>query len=152
MGFHEKMLAWLFAFLLPLTASCEAMRLPVIQIVGHTGDGEYIHAYMADNGQTVHFTAPDENPSVTLEDVNLGGIPDLICTTSAGVSNAFCEFFVYQDGVYVQAEYPGMSYGLCNNVLYPEYGLVFSHDNNGFAGALFEDCLFTWDGTDLRFL
>ena len=72
------MLAWLFAFLLPLTASCEAMRLPVIQIVGHTGDGEYIHAYMADNGQTVYFTAPDENPSVTLEDVNFDGIPDLI--------------------------------------------------------------------------
>lgn len=45
-----------------------------------------------------------------------------------------------------------MSYGLCNYTRYPEYGLVLSHAHNGFAGALFEDCLFTWDGTDLRII
>lgn len=29
---------------------------------------------------------------------------------------------------------------------------MLSHANNGFAGALFEICLFAWDGTDLRII
>ena len=134
----------LVVLVLPLTVSAE--------IVGHTSDGAYIHAYAAPNGQTIYFTALEANPSVRAQDVNFDGQDDLVVMTAMGASNFFCEFFVYDGGRYVQAEHNGLGYGLCNVDLYPEQGIVGSCANNGWAGALHDDCLFRWEGTNLRLI
>ena len=139
-----------FFFLLILV-----LALPVTataQIVGRTSNDEYIHAYTADNGQTIYFTALEAEPNVTKRDVNFDGQEDLVVMTSMGASNFFYEFFVNDGGRYVQAQHFGLSTGLCNYELYPELGIVASHASNGHAGALYEKCLFRWEGTDLRLI
>ena len=120
------------------------------EIVGETSSGEHIHAYTADNGQVIYFTALEDEPFIEKADVNFDGVEDLVVVVSAGVSNAFCEFFVFDGEKYVQAAHDGMPYGICNYSLYPEKGLVFSHANNGFAGAMHENRIFRWEGTNLQ--
>lgn len=122
------------------------------RILGTTGEGDHIHAFTAPNGQTICFVAMEAEPPVKLEDVNFDGHADVVAFTAMGASNFFCEFFVWENGRYVRAEHPGISYGLCNYQLYPEKGLVHSGANNGFAGALHEDCLFRWEGSTLRLI
>ena len=122
------------------------------EIVGRASNGDYIHAYTAPNGQTIYFTALESEPNVLMQDVNFDGQEDLIVITSMGASNFFCEFFVLDNGQYVHAEHDGLGYGLCNYELYPEFGIVGSHANNGYAGALHEDTLFRWEGTGLRLI
>ena len=122
------------------------------EIVGETSSGEHIHAYTADNGQVIYFTALEDDPFIEKADVNFDGAEDLAVVVSAGVSNAFCEFFVFDGEKYVQASHDGMGYGVCNYRLYPEKGLVVSHANNGFAGALHENRIFRWEGTDLKMI
>lgn len=127
-------------------------RKSVTKIVGSTADGLHIHAYRANNGQTLYFTALEHDPFIVSKDVNFDGIEDLVVVTTLGASNFFSEFFVMADGQYVCAEHPGIDYGLCNYQLYPEQGIVVSHVNNGNAGAAHEYCLFRWNGTDLELL
>lgn len=122
------------------------------EIVGRTSAGENIHVYRADNGQLIYFTALEPEPFIEKADVNFDGLADLIVCVSAGASNGFFEFFVFDGEAYVQANHDGIGYGICNYQLYPEKGLVLSHANNGFAGALHEDCLFRWEGTDLKLI
>lgn len=122
------------------------------EIVGHTSDGAYIHAYAAPNGQMIYFTALESEPNIIMRDVNFDGQEDLIVMTSMGASNFFCEFFVFDNGQYVQAEHNGLGGSLCNYELYPESGIVGSHANNGYAGALHEYYLFRWEGTNLRLI
>ena len=141
----KKIFIVLFVVLiLPLTVSAE--------IVGQTSGGEYIHAYAAPNGQTIYFAALESEPRVLTRDVNFDGQDDLVVVTSMGASNYFCEFFVFENGRYVQAQHLGLSTGLCNYELYPELGIVGSHASNGWAGALHEDHLFRWEGTNLRLI
>lgn len=129
------------------------MVLPAqAEIVGRTSAGENIHAYMADNGQLIYFTALEDAPFIEKADVNFDGLEDLVVCVSAGASNGFFEFFVFDGENYVQANHDGIGYGICNYQLYPEKGLVLSHANNGFAGALHEACLFKWEGTDLKMI
>ena len=132
----------ILALVLPVTATA--------QIVGRTSDGDYIHTYAAPNGQTIYFTALESEPKIIMQDVNFDGQEDLVVMTAMGASNFFCEFFVFDNGQYVQAEHAGLDYGLCNYELYPESGIVGSHANNGNAGAIHEDVLFRWEGTNLR--
>ena len=134
----------ILAFAFPVTATA--------QIVGRTSDGDYIHTYAAPNGQTIYFTALESEPNVIMRDVNFDGQEDLVVMTVMGASNFFCEFFVFDNGQYVQAKHEGLGYGLCNYELYPESGIVGSHADNGYAGALHEDFLFRWEGTNLRLI
>lgn len=121
-------------------------------IVGTTGEGENIHAFTARNGQVIYFVALETEPPVVYEDVNFDGTDDIVAYTAMGASNFFCEFFVWNGAEYVRAEHTGIDYGLCNYMLHPETGIVHSGANNGFAGALHEDCLFCWEGTSLRLI
>lgn len=118
-------------------------------IVGTTADGGYIHAFHADNGQTIYFVAMEAEPFITREDVNFDGYDDLVVTVSRGATNCYYEFFVFTGSGYVRAEHPGVE-GIANYVLHPEWGFVSSSANAGNAGALYEDCLLRWEGSDLR--
>lgn len=122
------------------------------RIVGTTGEGGHIHAFTAPNGQPLYFVALETEPPVVTEDVNFDGLDDIVVYTAMGASNFFCEFYVYDGEQYIRAEHPGIDYGLCNYQLYPEKGIVHSGANNGFAGALHEDCLFRWEGSSLRLI
>lgn len=140
----KKVLSVLLLLCLLLPAQAE--------IVGRTSEGELIHTYTADNGQLIYFTALEDAPFIEKADVNFDGLEDLVVCVSAGASNGFFEFFVFDGENYVQAMHDGIGYGICNYQLYPEKGLVLSHANNGFAGALYEACLFKWEGTDLKLI
>lgn len=135
-------------YLVPAEASAAT------EILGTTADGEYIHRYTAPGGQTIYFTAVEEEPFIAFQDVNFDGMTDIVVYVSLGASNAYAELFVYvpEENAYVRAGHPGIDYGLANFQLYPEYGIVASKAVNGYAGALFENCLFCWNGTDLELL
>ncbi len=123
----------------PITASAE----------GVTPEGEYIQKIIADNGQWLYFTSAEENPPARYEDVNFDGMPDIVVTTSIGASNFYTSFFLWDGGGYVPAM-TGMALAeTINYRLYPEYGVVESRGNNGFAGALQEAALYRWQGTEL---
>lgn len=126
----------------------------VTEIVGTTADGAFIHRCTAPGGQTIYFTAVEEEPFIAFQDVNFDGMTDIVAYVSLGASNAYTELFVYvpEENAYVRAKHPGIDYGLANFQLYPEYGIVASKAVNGYAGALFENCLFCWNGTDLALL
>ncbi len=140
----KKAVALLFLLCLILPAQAD--------IVGVTSAGENIHAYTADNGQIIYFTALETEPFIQKADVNFDGADDLIVCVSAGASNGFFEFFVWNGENYVHAAHDGLGYGICNYQLYPDKELVLSCANNGFAGALHEWCLFRWSGTDLKLI
>lgn len=122
-----------------------------IAVLGTTADGRFIHCCTMPGGQTFCFTAAEEAPLIALQDVNFDGMTDAVAYVCLGASNFYTELFVYDPGedAYVRAEHPGIDYDLCNIELYPEYGMVASRANNGDACALFEDCLFRWEGTNL---
>jgi len=120
-----------------------------VRRVGQTYDGDFIFSWPAPNGQTLFFTGLEE-PSIKFEDVNFDGHDDVVVFIIRGASNFFTEFFVWDDGQYVYAQHPGLEYGICNYQLYPEYGIVHSGANNGYAGALHEDVLMRWEGNKLR--
>lgn len=118
--------------------------------VGWAQNGYSIFRWYAPNGQEILFAALENDPWVCFEDVNFDGHSDVVITTVRGASNFFVEFYVWQDGQYVYAHQAGFYESLCNYALYPELGLVYSGANNGSAGALHEDKLFRWNGTQLQ--
>lgn len=121
------------------------------EVVGVAGD-DYIIRHIAPNGQELFFVAMEPEPFVIEEDVNFDGVPDLVVTTVRGASNFFCEFFIRVGDQYSMVEHPFMDYGFCNHTLYPEQGVVVSHTNDGYAGALHETHLYRWDGDSLVLL
>ncbi len=118
--------------------------------VGETRDEGVIYCYTAPNGQLIYFDGDEQTPEITQEDVNFDGYSDLVITTTFGASNYFCEFFVFDGSQYVRVAHPFMEYGFCNYRLYPQQRMVGSHANNGYAGALHEDILLRWEGTQLK--
>ena len=140
----------LAGMLSPVQEEVQMSRLT--EVVGRTSDGWCIHAYEADNGQMLYFTALEAEVNILYDDVNFDGIQDLVIYTSMGASNAYCEFFVWHDGRYVMAEHPAIDYALPNYQLYPEKGIVATHANNGYAGAAYEECLFRWEGTKMKLI
>ena len=145
----KKWLCLLLACLLPIAALAESLTL---RVVGMTSDGSLIHELTTENGQRIYFTALEPSPEVWMEDVNFDGANDIVACVGAGASNMFFEFFVYEDGVYVQASHDGTGDGLCNYQLYPELNMVLTQANNGHAGALHEWRLFRWEGTSLQLI
>ncbi|MBR5547118.1 MAG: SH3 domain-containing protein [Clostridia bacterium] len=120
-----------------------------IRKIGECYNGDFIYSWPAPNGQTLYFTAL-EDPVIQYEDVNFDGHKDVVVFIIRGASNFFTEFFVWDDGQYVYARHPGLTQGICNYHLYPEYGIVHSDANNGSAGAEHEDVLLRWEGNELR--
>lgn len=118
-------------------------------VVGKAGNGDNIHAYTADNGQTLYFTAMEDVIRLRREDVNFDGRADLVFEVSMGSSNIYYTFFVWHNGRYVQVLPPAAEEGLANFSLYPEKGYVSSDGSYGMAGALYESCLYRWNGPEL---
>lgn len=143
----KRLLLLLLLCLLPCLAAAET--LPA-RAVGRTSEGENIFELIADNGQALYFTSIEPAPFVKKEDVNFDGVPDIVVCVSSGASNGYFEFFVNNNGQYVQAAHDGMGAGLANYQLYPEQGAVFSQASAGHAGALHVWHLFRWQGTDLQ--
>ena len=86
----------LLALLLCLPAAAE--------IVGTTPQDEYIHRYVAPNGQEIYYVShEDEWATVQQQDVNFDGHDDLVFLITQGASNGFFEFYVWDDGQYVLA-------------------------------------------------
>ena len=121
-------------------------------VLGYMPDDDYIHQYMAPNGQLLWFTAREKEPHIKFEDVNFDGAEDIVVFTVRGASNGFAEFFVYdaQRDMYILATHPGQENGICNYGLHPGLGIVESQANNGSAGALHEYRLYRWEGTQLK--
>lgn len=127
----------------------QPIRIPNAPEKVGRGSGEYIYRFVTEEGQEIFFTSVEEEPGILFKDVNFDGHEDIVVTTSRGAMNFFVEFFVWDGGKYVMAEHPRVE-NLPNYSLYPEYGLVKTEGVNGWAGALFEDCLFRWEGTNLQ--
>ncbi len=117
------------------------------EIVGRTADG-YIHRYVADNGQEIFFASGTEEALVeTGTDVNFDGHPDLAVVTILGASNAWYEFYLWEDGRYVYAERETddiINYSLMDG----KYLVSWSNDGN--AGMLFHAQICRWDGNVLK--
>ena len=122
------------------------------EIVGTTPQSEYIHRYTAPNGQELYYVSrEDEYAAVRKEDVNFDGHDDLVFLITQGASNAFYEFFVWDDGQYVLAGRNQLDeLGIGNYALDPQNGYVISHYSNGWAGLLHEKHIFRWEGNDLK--
>lgn len=126
----------------------------VTTVLGRTADWYYIHQYTAPNGQNIYFTALEENVHLIYEDVNFDGFQDIVVHSVMGASSFFSEFFVYSPTYadYVRVVNDSGEDRLCNYQLYPEYGLVGTQANNGYAGLLHVRNLYRWEGNELRLI
>lgn len=116
----KRLLMILLTLLLCVPACAEEQTT----VLGHMPDGEYIHQYIAPNGQLLWFTAMEENPYIKLEDVNFDGAQDIVVFTFRGANNSYSMFFVYNAhaDVYTLATHPGDENGICNYVLIRHWG------------------------------
>lgn len=154
----KRLLTLLFALMLCIPAAlAEEDAAPMTgqtTILAQQDAFLYIHQYIAPNGKPLYFTAEMPDPPITLEDVNFDGYQDVVVLTIDGASNAYFEFYVYDPATdaYQWVWHPGMEGGLANYRLYPAQGVVTAHANNGAAGALHEDYLYTWEGNELKLI
>ena len=91
--YEVMMMKRLFAMLLVMLLMMSA-GLAETTILGYMPDDEYIHQYLAPNGQLLWFTAMEQEPYISFEDVNFDGCEDIVIVVAMGASNAFAEFFV----------------------------------------------------------
>lgn len=123
-------------------------------VLGQTADFYYIHRYTAPNGQDIYFTAMEDDVYIDLRDVNFDGFEDIVVDTVMGANNFFSEFFVYDatGGAYVRVMTDSSEERLCNVSLHPEWGIVSTHWNGGYAGLLHVTRLYRWEGATLKLL
>ncbi len=119
---------------------------PGLTLVQQLGD-MYIFRYEQD-GHAIHFISEWDAPVITWEDVNFDDMADIVVMVNQGTSNAYYEFFIWEDGEYVYAERDTAGY-LANYQLMPEYGLVQCTGTSGMAGMLFQTDIYRWEGTKL---
>lgn len=145
----KRLLAMLMVMLLMMSAA-----LAETTILGLMPDGEYIHQYLAPNGQLLWFTAMEKEPDISFEDVNFDGCEDIVIVVAMGASNAFEEFFVYDPNTdaYTLATHPDVDVGICNSQLHPELGIVESFASSGNAGLLHVWNLYRWEGNNLKLI
>lgn len=132
-----------FSLLLALLMMTCAARA---DIVGRAGE-DYIHQWIAPNGQALYFVSPEVEPYVHMEDVNFDGIEDVVALTFRGASNFGAEFFVWDGMAYVPVTHAGAD-SLVNHSLYPELGLVETCVQESWA--LHTRQLWRWKGTELE--
>ena len=149
--YEVMMMKRLFAMLLVMLLMVPA-GLAETTILGYMPDDEYIHQYLAPNGQLLWFTAMEQEPHISFEDVNFDGCEDIVIVVAMGASNYFAEFFVYDPNAdaYALATHHDTDAGICNYRLHPEYGIVESCASNGNAGLLHVIKLYRWDGNNLK--
>lgn len=140
----KSLLLLLFLLMFPLPAAAE--------IVGTTPQSEYIHRYIAPNGQEIYYVShEDEWATVQQKDVNFDGHDDLVFLITLGASNGFFEFYVWDDGQYVLAGRNALhGDGLPNFELHPDLGLVSTYHQIGWAGLLHEKHIFRWKENNLE--
>lgn len=137
----KRIISMILALLL-LTASASA------EIVGRAGN-DYIHRWIAPNGQALYFVSAEAEPFVHMEDVNFDGVEDVVAMTFAGASNFGAEFFVWDDGRYEAVTHDGAD-ALVNYTLHPGTGLVETYVQDGWAGVLHTRMLWRWRGSRLE--
>ena len=137
----KRVISVLLALLL-MTASAQA------ETVGRAGD-DYIHRWIAPNGQELYFVSMEEEPFVHMKDVNFDGVEDVVVITFRGAANFGVEFFVWNGGSYVMAEHHGED-SLVNYDLYPEVGLVMTGVSDGVIGNTKQ--VWRWNGTNLELM
>ncbi len=142
----------MFKLLFALFLSLMLCPFASAEIVGSTPQSEYIHRYVAPNGQEIYYVSrEDEWATIQQKDVNFDGHDDLVLLITQGASNGFFEFYVWDDGQYVLAGRNALHEdGLPNFTLYPEQGLIGTYHQIGWAGLLHEEHLFRWNGNDLE--
>lgn len=145
----KKFLAVLLCVFRLLPCALSESSAPATHIVGLSGD-DFIHQFTADNGQTLYFTAMEKDPFVQYQDVNFDGVTDISIITCRGASNFFSKLFIHENGTYRPVTCQGMEAELVNLQLHPEEKRISTHAQNGAAGALFENCLYRWEGSELR--
>ena len=99
----KRLLIFACSFFLTLFSALSAGA----EIVGRTAEGDFIHRYLASNGQELFFVSMEREPPVNREDVNGDGVDDLVVYTAIGASNYFVEFFVWDGEKYVMAQHGG---------------------------------------------
>lgn len=120
-------------------------------ILHGNGWDEYIHQYIAPNGQMLYFNAHEREPVIHFEDVNFDGFDDMVIITGRWAKCDTARFYVYDPAEgYVLVRETTKDEGLMNYTLYPEYKLVGTHIANGNAGLCHESCLYRWEGNDLK--
>ncbi len=141
---RNRIMMLLAAALLLTLALCGAASA---EVVGRTGEG-YIHRYTADNGQDIYFVSTSEEPLVeTGVDVNFDGHADLAVVTALGASNAFYEFYLWNNGTY---EYAVRETDEIVNYTLMDGKYLVSRSNDGQAGMLFHAQVCVWDGNVLK--
>lgn len=136
--------SWVFSMIIALLLTMAGVANA--EIVGRTSD-DYIHRYIADNGQEIYFVSTSEEEYVEIQDVNFDGHPDLAIVTALGASNAYYEFYLWNGTSYEYAE--RQTDDIINYALVDDRYLV-SKSNDGSAGALFHAQICVWDGNMLK--
>lgn len=142
----------MFKLLFALFLSLMLCPFASAEIVGSTPQSEYIHRYIAPNGQEIYYVSrEDEWATIQQKDVNFDGHDDLVLLITLGASNGFFEFYVWNNGQYVLAGRNALhDDGLPNFELHPDLGLVSTYHQVGWAGLLNEQHIFHWEGNDLQ--
>ena len=122
------------------------------EIVGQTPQDEFIHRYIAPNGQEIYYISrEDEWATVQEADVNFDGQDDLVFLVTLGASNGFFEFWLRDGEQYILARRNEfLDTGIPNYELYPELRFVTSYHQIGWAGLLHEKHIFRWEGNSLK--
>lgn len=125
---------------------------PAAVLVGQTGD-IYLHCLTADNGQQLYFASLQPEAPVLETDLNGDELMDLAVLTRMGASNRGQEFFLRSGDCYVPVRRLGSGEDAFYNYTRSEDGrYIATNASNGYAGALFDNALYTWSGTDLQLL
>ena len=83
--------------------------------------------------------------------MNGDGLLDLAVNTRMGASNLGQEFFLRSGDAYVPVNRLGSGEeAFYNHVRSADGQYIATNSNNGMAGALFDNYLYTWSGTDLE--
>ena len=126
----------------------ESVPEPVL--VGKTGD-LYILRLTPENGQELYFTSMEPESPVLQVDLNGDELLDLAVTTRMGASNLGQEFFLRSGDTYVPVNRLGSGEeAFYNYVCSADGQYIATNCSNGMAGALFDNWLYTWSGTDLQ--
>ena len=136
----KRLLALLLAMLLMMSAG-----LAETTILGYMPDDEYIHQYLAPNGQLLWFTAMEQEPYISFEDVNFDGWDDIVVMTISGATNAWYTFFTYDPAHDEYTHVPHYGAEFINYTAYPQYGIIASYGKNGRAGLLHVASLYRWE-------
>ncbi len=147
------MLLLLTLLVLPVSSlAAEGRKWLPCTLVGKTQEGNILRADGTPMGKGVYFLSigePGDRGLAYLEDVNFDGVEDVVTVYAMGASNEFFDFYVWNGTDYTLAfPYTGDRFG--NYQLYPALGMVITHTNDGWAGALHETVMYRWQGAKLN--